>query len=252
MDDSDALEFGKELKGLRERTGLSRDELARELEVEASVIASWEAGELRPRLYLLSRLIEVMLSKGAFTAGQERAEAERLWKLGAEFDATWFAGLLERPKASPVKIFCSYIHTDARFLDLLQQYLAPLERQGIIALWHDRDIAPGSSWITEINAQIESADLFLLLVSPAFLASDFIANRELPDIMRRHEAGQARVLPILLRPVDWQNTPLAKLQPLPTNQKPVTLWQNEDEAFLQIAGEIRQICEEIRANRARG
>lgn len=62
--------------------------------------------------------------------------------------------------------------------------------------------------------------------------------------MERHEAGVARVIPVILRPCDWQGTPFGKLQALPSNAKPVVSWADRDEAFLNIAQGIRRAAEE--------
>ena len=63
--------------------------------------------------------------------------------------------------------------------------------------------------------------------------------------MARHEAGEARVIPIILRPADWHSSPFGKLQALPKEARPVTSWSNQDEAFLDIAHGIRTVTEEL-------
>jgi hypothetical protein len=65
--------------------------------------------------------------------------------------------------------------------------------------------------------------------------------------MKRHDAGEARVIPIVLRDLDWDTTVFAKkkIQALPKDAKAVTLWQNEDEAFKNVAVGIRRVVEEL-------
>jgi hypothetical protein len=82
---------------------------------------------------------------------------------------------------------------------------------------------------------LESADIILLLISADFINSRYCYSVEGRCALERHKAGEARVIPILLRPVDWQITPLAKLQALPRDARAVTSWLNPDEAFLAIA-----------------
>ena len=51
--------------------------------------------------------------------------------------------------------------------------------------------------------------------------------------MQRHENGEARVIPIILREVDWSGAPFSKLQALPKDGKPVTNWDTQDEVDSQ-------------------
>lgn len=63
--------------------------------------------------------------------------------------------------------------------------------------------------------------------------------------MERHEAGKARVIPIILRQTGWAGVPFGKLQALPKDAKPVTLWPDQDVAFTDIARGIRKAAEEL-------
>ncbi len=121
----------------------------------------------------------------------------------------------------------------------------PLQRQGIIKLWHDRDISAGAEWEHEINEQLNSSEVILLLVSPSFLASDYCYSKEMQRAIERHERGEVRAIPIILRPCEWQVTPLGKLQALPKDGKPVTTWPNRDNAYLDSARGIRIAVEEL-------
>jgi hypothetical protein len=106
----------------------------------------------------------------------------------------------------------------------LEVHLKLLKRQDIIQDWHDRDISAGTEWARQISTQLETADIILLLISPDFIASDYCWDIELKRAMERHEAGEARVIPIILRQTDWAGAPFGKLQALPKDAKPVTLW----------------------------
>jgi hypothetical protein len=63
--------------------------------------------------------------------------------------------------------------------------------------------------------------------------------------LQRHESGEARVIPVILRPVDWRDQLFARLQVMPTNAKPVTTWPNKDEAFQDVAAGISRVVEEL-------
>lgn len=143
-----------------------------------------------------------------------------------------------------LRAFLSYSHADEILLDELRKHLSQLRRSNIIDSWHDRRINPGSEWGDEIVDRIERADLILLLISPDFLASDF-CHIEMNRAIEQHARQRARVVPVILRPVDWSDTPVSKLQALPTDARPVTTWPDRDLAMLDVASGIRKVCCEI-------
>ncbi|MFN6564716.1 MAG: TIR domain-containing protein [Nostoc sp. ChiSLP01] len=147
--------------------------------------------------------------------------------------------------SNPVKVFFSYSHKDEALRDELANHLTMMKRQGVIEAWHDRQITAGTEWANAIDDNLEVADIILLLVSANFLASDYCYDKEMTRAMERHETRQARVIPIILKPSDWNGAPFGKLQALPKNAKPVTTWQDQDEAFLNVAQGIRTVVEEI-------
>lgn len=147
--------------------------------------------------------------------------------------------------SSPISVFFSYAHEDELLRDELAKHLKLLVRQNIIKTWYDRDITAGSEWAGQIGEKMESAQIILLLVSADFLASDYCYDVEMKRAIERHDTGEARVIPIILREVDWDNAPFAKLQALPKNAKPVTSWINQDQAFTDIARGIRKAAEEL-------
>ncbi|MEH1800378.1 MAG: toll/interleukin-1 receptor domain-containing protein [Nostoc sp.] len=147
--------------------------------------------------------------------------------------------------SNAVKVFFSYSHKDEVLRDELATHLSMMKRQGVIEAWHDREISAGSEWANAIDDNLEIADIILLLVSANFLASDYCYDKEMTRAMERHETREARVIPIILKPTDWNGAPFGKLQALPKNAKPVTTWQDQDEAFLNVAQGIRRVVEEM-------
>src|SRR4029453_11626127 len=115
----------------------------------------------------------------------------------------------------------------------------------VIAAWHDPNITAGTEWAGAIDAHLQSAQIILMLVSPDFMASDYCYDVEMQRAMARHEAKEARVIPVILRPVDWQGAPFGKLQALPTDGKPITNWPNQDAAFFNVARGIRAVAQEL-------
>ena len=152
-----------------------------------------------------------------------------------------------------MKLFFSYAHKDEALRDTLATHLALLKRQGIITTWHDRDITAGTEWAQAIDSNLNTADIILLLISANFLTSDYCYDTEMHRALERHRNGEARVIPILLKPCDWKGAPFGKLQALPiahsAGAKPVTQWSNKDEAFTAIAVGIRQAAEELKKTR---
>jgi hypothetical protein len=142
-----------------------------------------------------------------------------------------------------IEVFFSYAHKDEGLRNELANHLILLERQGIIASWHDRQIPAGNEWAGDIDAHLQTAHIILLLVSSDFLASNYCYDIEVRQAMARHEAGEARVIPIILRAVEWHHAPFGKLQALPKDCRPVTSWSNQDEAFMDVARGIRAVAE---------
>ncbi len=142
-----------------------------------------------------------------------------------------------------LKVFLSYAHEDEAMKKQLDKFLINLKRSGAIEVWNDRNLLAGSEWNEEILKELHLADIILLLVSVDFNASSYIWEQELKIAMERHEKGEARVIPIILRPCEWTDMPYSKLQALPTNAKPVADFTNTDEAYTQIAKSIRAVVD---------
>jgi hypothetical protein len=136
-------------------------------------------------------------------------------------------------------VFFSYSHKDEELRDQLEIHLSMLKRQGLIESWHDRRISVGDDFAGKISEEVERADIILLLVSPDFLASKYCYDVEMKRAMERHHAGQARVIPVILRHCDWFSAPFGKLLAAPKDAKPVRAWPDLDEAFLDVVRSIR-------------
>lgn len=149
------------------------------------------------------------------------------------------------PQRFPLRLFISYSHKDESLRESLGDHLASLQREGLIEAWHDRKITAGQEWAGAIDTNLEEADIILCLVSAGFLASPYCSDVELRRALERHEAEEACLIPVILKPADWDATPLGRLQALPANAKPVTNWSNRDEAFLSIARGIREVVQRL-------
>lgn len=154
----------------------------------------------------------------------------------------------ESKASEAIEVFFSYSHKDEELRDELATHLVMMKRQGLISAWHDRDIDAGDEWEAEILQHLNSARIILLLISNNFLASDFCYDKELLRAMERHESKEARVIPIIIKPCAWDGAPFGKLQALPKNAKPVTRWEDRDEAFLNVAQGIRKAVQQMATN----
>lgn len=148
----------------------------------------------------------------------------------------------------PVDIFFSYAHEDEEFLNKIKTHLIPLYREGLIdLLWHDRNISAGTEWERQIDTYLNKAQIILLLISPDFMASDYCISKEMKRALERHEQGNARVIPVILRHSQWKRSPIGKLQAIPTDGKPIRSWPDEDEALFNVVDGIRKAIEELKA-----
>jgi hypothetical protein len=144
-----------------------------------------------------------------------------------------------KTSSSPVKLFLSYSHKDESFRSELETHLKMLQRDGLIDPWQDHKILPGDSWNTQIEDELNMAEIILLLVSADFIASDYCWEKEVETALTLHDCGQATVVPILLRPCDWQTAKFAQLQGLPTGMKPISAWDDRDQAWTNVAQALR-------------
>lgn len=146
--------------------------------------------------------------------------------------------------SKPLELFCCYARKDRDMLEQLKNHLTYLERQDLITIWSDININAGEEWEREIHQHLESADIFLLLISSDFMGSDYCYSTEMGRAIERHDQGSAQIIPILLRPTFYQNAPFARFQMVPTNAEPVTMWPNLDNAFHDITRYIDQVVAE--------
>jgi hypothetical protein len=146
------------------------------------------------------------------------------------------------------KVFISYSHRDEKALARLHTHLAMLRRENLVTAWYDREILAGGDIDREVSSNLRDSDLFLALVSPDFLESNYCYEREMENALERHENGTLRVIPIILEPCDWKSSPLGKLKALPKDGKPISLWTNENVAYLDVVTEIRRLIGTLERN----
>ncbi len=132
------------------------------------------------------------------------------------------------------KVFVSYSHNDVEWLKRLQIHLKDLERSGLVELWDDTKIQAGAQWHSEIRTALKSASVAILLVSADFIASDFIANNELPLLLKAAEQEGVVILPLILSPSRFEKIEsLSKFQSVNPPWAPlINLSRGEQERYL--------------------
>lgn|GEM_PF-4827945 len=151
----------------------------------------------------------------------------------------------------PIEIFISYSHIDDTIRDELVKHLCPLQRLSLIKCWHDRKIISGSNWENDIDEHLNKAEIILFIISSDFVASDYCYGIEMVRALERHNLGEACVIPIYARDIDFQGLPFAELQFLPQNGVPISQWTNRDQAWTEVAKALRKIVDDLIAKKLR-
>lgn len=137
------------------------------------------------------------------------------------------------------RIFVSYAHEDEAHKDKLVRQFSDMLRRGEIELWQDRVIQPGADWRSGIREAVEQCDMAVLLVSDAFLASEFIDSEELGLLLQRRERDGVTVVPLIVRPCRWKASRVQALQVLPRDGRAITTFPTEngerDQAWVDAA-----------------
>lgn len=152
---------------------------------------------------------------------------------------------------TPLKTFIIYARNDSKYKDELLFQLTPLIHNGMINLWHDGDLKPGEEWEVSIKKNLKASEIILVLVSKYCLNSDFIQTQELQMALTKMKEGNARIVPIIVSSCLWEEVALFKdLQNLPPNTKPISTWQDEDEAWTEVARGIRSLAQQLHKEKA--
>ena len=143
------------------------------------------------------------------------------------------------------KVFYSYSHKDEAYKNSLVTHLTILKRIELIDDWHDRKILPGADWGGEISGNLLDSDVIILLVSSDFIASEYCYCKEMSTAIEMHESKQSIVIPVIIRPCEWGESPIGSIQALPKDVKPISTWGNEDEAWLDVVSGIKSVVKNV-------
>ena len=142
---------------------------------------------------------------------------------------------------APIKLVYSLASVDDAFRKQLSAQLSPLAQQGLLSEWHEQLIPLGAAEEQERRDAWRAADIILLLLSADYFSSDDYDSQQMQQALARQRSNQVLIVPILVRPCDWQSTIVGHLQCLPRNEEFVTQWDNQDAALLSIAQELRHL-----------
>lgn len=158
------------------------------------------------------------------------------------------------PNMPMVEVFYSYAEADVDLLTRLENHMASLP---YVQGWSRRQLVGGDPRAEVITAHLNTAHIILLLISPEYIAALRSAamsseqRTEMERAMARQQAGEVCVIPILLRPAEWQSSslPFSKLHSLPAKDGAVTSWgdrDRQDKAFTEIVQGVHAVAQKCR------
>jgi hypothetical protein len=150
----------------------------------------------------------------------------------------------ENSPSAPARdqVFISYCHRDDKWLKMLRIHLEPYVRSAMIAVWDDTEISPGTLWMDSITRALAAAKVAVLLVSPDFLASHFIAEQELPPLLEAAKRAGVVILWVPVRSSSYEVTPIAEYQAVHPAGRPLASLTPaaRDKALVKISELIRR------------
>lgn len=139
------------------------------------------------------------------------------------------------------KIFLSYSHKDEIYKDQFVTHLSGLRRKKIIEVWDDRQVKIGDKWDEKIIEKLWDSDIVIFLISPDFLDSEYINDNEIKKTIQRQKNNEVCIIPVFIRPCDFESSILFSFQGVPRDMKFISTWDNRDSAFLQVINELKNI-----------
>ncbi|UIY23555.1 toll/interleukin-1 receptor domain-containing protein [Rhizobium leguminosarum] len=141
-----------------------------------------------------------------------------------------------------VTAFISYSHADAKHLDRLHKHMAQLRRDEVFETWTDHAIVAGSKLDDEVFTALRASQVFIALVSPDYLASNYCYEKEFEEAQKLEAEGRLHIVPLIVEPCDWLSSPFSTRMALPKDGKPIPEWTNENVAYLNVIQGLRAVA----------
>lgn len=142
----------------------------------------------------------------------------------------------------PLNLFISYSHTDEEYFEEFKKHLITLKRRNIIQDYDDLKLMPGDSVDDEIMKMLEKADIIAFLISVDFINSEYCYEIELKHALSRLENEEIKILPIVIRQCNWQDSIFKAYLSATKNGKPVSKYTDHDEAWCEVVDNIKRLC----------
>lgn len=142
-----------------------------------------------------------------------------------------------------MKAFISYSHKDEKYLERFHIHLAQLKRRELISTWTDQEILAGAKLDDEISQSLGNSNIFIALISPDYISSNYCYEREFETALKMHENGEIIIVPVIAEDCDWKNTPFQKFKALPNDGNAISNWSSESTAFLNVIQEIEKLLD---------
>jgi hypothetical protein len=143
-------------------------------------------------------------------------------------------------------VFISYSHNDRKWVDSLIIHLKPLGHSVSFDIWEDSRIKPGAKWRCEIEGALSNAAIAIFLVSPDFLASEFVMDEEVPTLIRNAEMKGTIIIPLLVRPSLFRQSTLQGFESINSPEIPLSRLSphKRDEVFVKLAMTVETVMRE--------
>ncbi len=144
-----------------------------------------------------------------------------------------------------LKLFISYSHKDQASVAKFLNHIAPLKSSGVISEWYDRKIETGEEFQTDIDNNLDNADIICLMISDSFLASTACLQEKDIALKLKKQNG-IRVIPVIVSPCAWtMHSELSSLLASPTDGKPITSFVDQNEGWLDVINWISNVCQSV-------
>lgn len=142
------------------------------------------------------------------------------------------------PPTRPARLFISYSREDQEWAVQLRKHLRVLVWTGVLEVWDDTRLEVGTEWEQTILANLNSADIIVLLVSANFFGSEYCWKNEVPVAVRRGKEKSALVVPIIVEQCAWDKSPFKDFMILPDPKDPIAKWADRNEAWTKVVRAI--------------